>query len=328
MKVSVVIPVYNVKPYLERCVQSVLRQTFKDMEIILVDDGSTDGSGNMADQLATLDTRIQVIHQENHGLSVARNRGLHVASGEYVIFLDSDDEWLLPDGIETMLRESVPGSDLIVFKRVDFWKQGRREDSADYDLKAIAEEPNGSAIFAYLVKSQQFQISACFLMSRRQVLMDHEIFFPAGYADEDVSWNLRLWQFVETVSFHNLPFYGYYHRADSLTTTYSIHIFHSNDRILTNWETSCLNGCVNSTSILSFLANIWVSLEYRVHMLQDADKPEAICILERHKSVLNYATSLKARHTANLVKIIGVRRTSVLLGIYWSLRTTINGNVV
>lgn len=328
MKVSVVIPVYNVKPYLERCVQSVLRQSFEDLEIILVNDGSTDGSDELADKFATLDTRIRVIHQENQGLSVARNVGLNAASGEYVIFLDSDDEWLLPDGLEKMLCESTPGTDLIVFKRVDFWKQGRREDSLDYDLQAISEEPDGAAVFAYLVKTQQFQISACFLMSRRQVLMDHEIFFPAGYADEDVSWNLRLWQFVKTVSFHNLPFYGYYHRADSLTTTYSIHVFHSNDRILTNWETACLNGCANSASILSFLANIWVSLEYRVHMLQVIDRPEAIRILKRHRNVLNYATSLKARRTANLVKTLGVRRTSVILGIYWHLRTAINGNVV
>lgn len=328
MKVSVVIPVYNVKPYLERCIQSVLNQTFKDMEIILVDDGSTDGSGDLADQLAALDSRISVIHQENQGLSVARNVGLHAASGEYVIFLDSDDEWLLPNGLERMINESRPDSDLIVFKRVDFWKQGRREDSEDYDLKAISELHDGAEVFTYLVKTQQFQISACFLMARRQILTDNEIFFPVGYADEDVSWNLRLWQFVKTVSFHNLPFYGYYHRAESLSTTYSIHVFHSNDRILTNWETACKEGCVNCDSILSFLANIWVSLEYRVHLLQDSDKPEAIRILKKHKGVLKHATSLKARRTASLVKTIGVRWTSVVLGIYWSLRTAITRNVV
>lgn len=328
MKVSVVIPVYNVKPYLERCIHSVLRQTFKDLEIILVDDGSSDGSGEIADQLATLDMRIRVIHQENHGLSVARNVGLQAASGEYVIFLDSDDEWLLPDGLEIMLSKSKPETDLIVFKRVDFWKQGRRDDSADYDLETIANLPDGAAVFAYLVRIQQFQMSACFLMTRRRVLIDNEIFFPAGFADEDVSWNLRLWQFVKTVSFHNLPFYGYYHRADSLTTTYSIHVYHSNDRILTNWETSCSDGCVNHASILSFLANIWVSLGYHVHLLQDEDKPEAIRLLKKHKGILRYATTPKTRRTAILVKTIGVKWTAVVLGVYWHLRTAVTGNVV
>ena len=92
MKVSVVIPVYNVRLYLERCVQSVLRQTYKDLEIILVDDGSKDDSGKLCDQLALSDQRIRVIHQENQGLSGARNTGIRQATGEYIIFLDSDDE--------------------------------------------------------------------------------------------------------------------------------------------------------------------------------------------------------------------------------------------
>ena len=94
MKVSVVIPVYNVKPYLERCVQSVLRQTFKDLEIIMVDDGSTDGSGELAESLKDWSPCIRVVHQENQGLSGARNTGIRHATGEYVVFLDSDDEWL------------------------------------------------------------------------------------------------------------------------------------------------------------------------------------------------------------------------------------------
>ena len=81
IKVSVIVPVYNVKHYLDRCIQSVLHQTLKDMEIILVNDGSTDGSGELADVLATTDSRIKVIHQENHGLSVARNVGIHADSG-------------------------------------------------------------------------------------------------------------------------------------------------------------------------------------------------------------------------------------------------------
>ena len=328
MKLSTIIPIYNVKPYLERCVQSVLQQTFKDMEIILVDDGSTDGSDVLADQLATLDPRIRVIHQENHGLSVARNVGLHAASGEYVVFLDSDDEWLLPNGLATMLQESSPGCDLIVFKRVDFWKEGRRDDCVDYDLHTIAELTDVATVFAYLVRTQRLQISACFLMTRRQILMDNNIFFPVGYADEDISWNLHLWQFVRTFSFHNLPFYGYYHRADSLTTTYSIHIYHSNDRILTNWKTQCSNGCINSAAILSFLANIWVSLGYRVHLLDDADKPEAIDILKRHKDLLKYSTSPKTRRTSLLVKVLGVKHTTFVLGLYWHLRTAITGDVV
>ena len=91
MKVSVIVPVYNVRTYLDGCVKSILAQTFDGFECILVDDGSTDGSGGVCDELAGRDSRIKVIHKPNGGLSDARNAGLDVASGDYIGFVDSDD---------------------------------------------------------------------------------------------------------------------------------------------------------------------------------------------------------------------------------------------
>ena len=89
--ISVIIPVYNVELYLRRCIDSVIKQTYKNLEIILVDDGSTDKSGEICDEYASLDNRISVIHKENGGLSSARNAGLKNAHGEYFGFVDSDD---------------------------------------------------------------------------------------------------------------------------------------------------------------------------------------------------------------------------------------------
>ena len=93
--VSVIVPVYNVYPYLRDCVQSVQAQSYQNWELLLVDDGSTDGSGELCDELAVEDGRIQVFHKPNGGLSDARNHGMHHARGEYFCFLDSDD--LLPE---------------------------------------------------------------------------------------------------------------------------------------------------------------------------------------------------------------------------------------
>ena len=100
-RISVIVPVYNVELYLSRCVDSLLRQTYGELEIILVDDGSTDGSGTICDTYAGQDSRVNVIHQENGGVSAARNAGLAEATGTYVAFVDSDD-WLEPTYIEQL----------------------------------------------------------------------------------------------------------------------------------------------------------------------------------------------------------------------------------
>ena len=91
MKFSIIVPVYNVEKYLEECVSSILKQDFTDYEVILVDDGSTDSSGIMCDEIAKTHRNFKVVHQQNSGVSVARNIGLSTALGEYIIFLDSDD---------------------------------------------------------------------------------------------------------------------------------------------------------------------------------------------------------------------------------------------
>ena len=114
-KLSVIVPVYNVEKYLERCVDSVINQNYPNIEIILVDDGSKDSSGKICDILAAKDNRIKVIHQQNGGLSAARNTGIDNATGEYIDFLDSDDE-LLPN----VFNDLIPlleynNLDLIVF---------------------------------------------------------------------------------------------------------------------------------------------------------------------------------------------------------------------
>lgn len=104
--ISVIVPVYKVEPYLARCVRSLQRQTYTDLEIILVDDGSPDRSGSMCDEFAAADNRIRVIHKPNGGLSDARNAGIEAASGEYLAFLDSDD-WADPTWLETLLGLSI-----------------------------------------------------------------------------------------------------------------------------------------------------------------------------------------------------------------------------
>lgn len=113
-KISVIIPVYNVLPYLQKALASVLRQNYADMQILLVDDGSTDGSGPLCDRIAEADRRVTAVHQENRGVSAARNRGLSLAAGKYVFFMDADD-YAEPDMLQNMARAAELGQyDLVI----------------------------------------------------------------------------------------------------------------------------------------------------------------------------------------------------------------------
>ena len=104
-KVSIIVPVYKVEKYLRKCIDSIINQTLKDIEIILVDDGSPDNCGKICDEYAAKDTRIKVIHKENGGLSSARNAGMEVAEGEYIGFVDSDD-WIESDMYMTLWQKA------------------------------------------------------------------------------------------------------------------------------------------------------------------------------------------------------------------------------
>ena len=119
-KVSVIVPVYKVEKYLHECVESILRQTYRELQIILVDDGSPDGSGAICDEYALCDDRITVIHGENGGLSAARNRGMALCEGEYVLFVDSDD-WLEDNAIEVLVNKAKADLlDILLYDAISF----------------------------------------------------------------------------------------------------------------------------------------------------------------------------------------------------------------
>ena len=116
-KVSVIVPVYNVEKYIGRCIESIIKQSYKNLEIILIDDGSKDNSGKICDEYAQKDNRIKVIHKKNGGLSDARNTGLNIVNGEYICFIDSDDyihKDLLKDNLEKLIQQKA---DMICFNR-------------------------------------------------------------------------------------------------------------------------------------------------------------------------------------------------------------------
>ena len=181
--VSVIMPVYNVRPFLREALDSVIRQTYRNLEIIVIDDGSTDGSGQICDQYQQKDHRIRVIHQENKGLSSARNTGLDVMHGEFVAFLDPDDAFL-PDMIEHLLRAMLQtGADIAACSYYFCQTDGKMNPShakSSYRLDSGCV-PKNKAL--NLMLDGRISINVWNKLYRRQIF-DH-LRFPDGHVFED-----------------------------------------------------------------------------------------------------------------------------------------------
>lgn len=193
--ISVVVPVYNVENYLEECVQSILAQTYKHIEILLVDDGSTDGSGALCERLAEMDKRIQVIHQQNRGLSGARNTGLRYASGEYVLFIDSDDT-ILPEMVERLAEKAkAADADVVCCNEALSWPDGRIEPmhwyrGGEVDLLLNSAQERAEAI-AKCYLSELILFSACNKLYRLRLIQENDLHFSEGaVVGEDFGFSL------------------------------------------------------------------------------------------------------------------------------------------
>ena len=213
-KISVIVPVYNVEKYLARCVDSILAQSYQNLEVILVDDGSQDNSGNICDEYAAKDNRIRVIHKENGGLSSARNAGIDAASGEYITFVDSDDwielqsyEWMM----DAMLRHSVK---LVCAGRYDV-DGGTGEKVVGLCPKkeeVISGEEMAGRIFTW----DNCDSSACDKLYHRSLFAEFR--YPVGMVCEDLSITYRIVLNAGRVAMLPKAIYNYYHRPGSITT--------------------------------------------------------------------------------------------------------------
>lgn len=217
VRYSIIIPVYKVEQYLRQCVDSILSQTFKNYEVILVDDGSPDNSGKMCDEIATNDARVKVIHKQNAGLSSARNIGLEKAQGEYVLFLDSDDWWDDVNALEKIdAKLSVCKCDVLIFGMKKYFSQSGL--FGDERPPKIPKEQANS--FETLMKANIFTACAWNKVVRRTIIEENKLRFAVGQLSEDIEWCARLLLFNCSVDVLATCFYVYrQQREGSITAT-------------------------------------------------------------------------------------------------------------
>ena len=213
-KISIIIPVYKVEAYLPKCLDSVLQQTYRNLEIILIDDGSPDGCGKICDEYSKKDARISVIHKENTGVARARNDGIEAATGAYISFIDSDD-WISPRAYEWMYKYIKKyKADCAVGGCVTVKDQNGKLKfpKNTFSYKATCETSEG------VIKNLLLNASAMWnRLFRREIF--ETLRFPQGRINDDEVTVLHAYAQCKKIVFVNRPTYFYRIRENSITTS-------------------------------------------------------------------------------------------------------------
>lgn len=216
--VSVVIPVYNVEKYLKECVDSVLNQSYKNMEILLIDDGSTDSSPDICDYYCTIDDRVKCFHKANGGPGSARNIGIRNAKGHFIYFLDSDDyidHSLLSSVIPYMIEENL---DLCFFSAEVLLEDGKKMGENTYIRSCKYEPKDGKSLFIQLRKNNEYIVSNCLFITRKDLIDRNHLLVPEGVFYEDNFFLFQLMMVALNVGVINKPFYFRRVHANSIMT--------------------------------------------------------------------------------------------------------------
>lgn len=316
VRFSIIVPVYNVERYLPDCFKSISEQTFRDYEVLLIDDGSTDSSGNLCDVYEKKNERVRTIHQPNGGLSVARNTGILNASGEYLLFLDSDDFLVGTDALERLASNLEQHPDLLIYPASEWDETANRlllEQRIEIKEKKIfsAEEVLD---YLYGVNDGVFVTMAPTKIVRREFCLLNQLFFLEGVFHEDDEWVARLLSFSPTIMFSSSAVYGYRHRQNSIITSGDIekNIKRVEDRLrIGNSMLQLKTAETHSSVCLYGVGYFWGAL-CRIQSFAPDDQKRLFKTANRYTSAFRrfrYTRKWKWRFCAIVARLFGVRAT-------------------
>ncbi len=318
MLFSIIVPVYNVEKYLNECVESILSQTHKDFELILINDGSTDTSGNICDQYAQNDNRVKVIHKQNGGQSTARNLGVKNAIGEYAIFLDSDD-FINDENFLFDLKEKIKkNTDIIVFRYHKYYSD--HIDDCGISLKGLnVTEKN--IFIQQLVSRDAFFCSCWSKCTRMSILKDNNITFDENLCCEDMDWYYNVVSHAKNFEFIDKPYINYRQRENSVTSTFKKKSFTDYIFTINKWQNEFQKIADSSLKVtmLSSLAKLYCNLliGYSAHSKQLKTEKKQIFAF---KKLLKYNLNPRTKIISRFAKIFGLNITCFILKILQKVR--------
>lgn len=312
LKFSIVIPVFNVEKYLKKCIDSVIQQSYRNFEIILVDDGSTDTCPAICDSYALNNKSVKVIHKSNGGSSSSRNQGIKFCSGDYVMFVDSDDYWDSTDALRK-LAEILSEKDLDVLcfgcKKIT----GSGTNTVRYFDNSI-KFCTDNEVF----KHERYISSPCTKVINRCLFYNNILCFKEGVTSEDIEWSFQLALIAEKIAYVDLDFYCYVQRPGSIS-----HLL--TEKKLSNLKDnvfSCIESLEKQSSdkqfkLLSYVSYQYAMLVFDIASIQDNEtRKKYLDEVFTKRSYLKYSKSKKVRMMWFVNNLFGFKNMCSILRIY------------
>lgn len=322
---SIIVSVYNVEQYLVQCVESILIQSFKSYEIILVNDGSTDGSPSICDKYSIKYRNIKTIHKDNGGVSDARNVGIQQAIGDYILFIDSDD-FIAENSLQIITNTIAekPDVDVVFLKAIKYFEDGRKIPLGDGYIKSNITSKSQREVFQHIATLPKYPGSSCTKLVRRNIIVGNNLYYEKGRTAEDLDWCMQLFLKAKSFNFCDFNYYFYrQQRQGSITNSVTLKKVEDLLYVIKKWTKQAQND-FELSDICDFIYSC-AAYEYLVFLPLYAQLKlnEKLSIKKEVNSLswlLQYRSDKRTMSVKLFLKVFGIDFTSSLLRLYLQYR--------
>lgn len=320
MQFSVILPIYNVEKYLAECIDSVLAQSFADFELILVDDGAKDSSGKICDEYAERDGRVKVIHKVNGGLSDARNVGTEAATGDYIVYIDSDDYLLSTDFLSDVNDKiQATGSDVVLYKYSKFFDDSQTLAPCAFSLDFAEQISDPDELLYELVRRDAYYGMAWIKAFRRELAEKNGIKFEKGLLGEDMDWYFDVVLCAKTYSAIDKSYIAYRQRSGSITSSHKLKNLTDFIGILEKWSDRIEHADISDrkrAALMGALAKYYSNLLITYIRLGDPQKKHYKGQIKALSYLLDHSLSARPAKMRKVYRLAGFGGVILMLKMY------------
>ena len=311
IKFSIIVPAYNVADYIGDCLDSILNQTYKNFEVLVVNDGSTDNTHNICEYYKNKDSRILVFNKTNGGLSDARNYGMKRATGEYIVFIDSDD-YIHTNSLEEFSKKLYGNPDVLITRLVQTYEIDKKIEEMDKHMKIeLCENPSKKRVIDWVFCKTDNTWPAPKYIVSTSLIKKANISFRVGFLHEDLDWTVNLFYYANNFAVCYLPWYFHrISRTNSITTSSNykrvIDVICMASEIINDNKYNSLDISIKNKIYKRVIISVF-SILNQYKLVDDYGKKEIILCIKKHKNLFNKVYLIKYKVFVYFMKLFGVK---------------------